>query len=309
MSIVRNILLWSSKNSWLINNVPKYSFVRRAVKRFMPGETIEDAIAAASALQGEEISSIFTQLGENVNDLSEAKKVAEHFMDVLQKIEDNKLNAVVSLKLTQIGLDLSFEDALENFKSIAAKAAELNNDVWIDMEEHSYTDATIKFFREVKKDYSNVGICLQAYLYRTEKDIADLLPVSPAIRLVKGAYREPNDIAMEKKSDVDENYLKLAKLLLEESKKSGVRVVIATHDAGLVKKVGAYADEISLPKENFEVQMLYGIMNNELRRLAKDGYKTGILISYGSAWFPWYIRRLAERPANVWFVLKNIFRR
>jgi proline dehydrogenase len=308
MAIAKNILLWSSKNPWLLTNVPKYGFVQKAVKRFLPGEAVEDAIAAAAKLTNDGISSVLTQLGENVNDLPEAKKIADHFIDVLQKIEDNKLDAVVSLKLTQIGLDLSFEDALVNFKSIVKKAAELNNDVWIDMEEHSYTDTTIKFYREVKKDFSNVGICLQAYLYRTEKDIADLLPIAPNIRLVKGAYREPDNIAIPKKSDVDENYLKLTKTLLKEAKDSSIQVILGTHDVGLLKKVEAIANEIDLPQEKIAVQMLYGIMNEDLRCIGKDGYKAGILISYGSAWFPWYIRRLAERPANVWFVLKNILK-
>ena len=307
MPLMRSILLWGSKNQWLRNNVPRMGFVQRALKRFMPGENMEDALSAAGVFHNENIPAVFTYLGENITNLSEAGQVTAHYLSLIDKIGEKNLDIEVSLKLTQLGLDLSFEKSLENFKTITKSALEKDNVVWIDMEASNYVDTTIRFYKKAKEEYTNTGLCLQAYLYRTEKDIEDLLKLSPCIRLVKGAYKEPADVAFKEKREVDENYLKLSKMLLQSVKNSSARAAFGTHDISLVKAIEEEGKGLNIPKDKIEFQMLYGIKTNEQKRLAGEGYNLRVLISYGEAWFPWYMRRLAERPANVGFVLKNLF--
>jgi len=307
MGISRNLLLWGSKNPWLLNHVPNYKFVKKAVKRFMPGEELNDAIDAARDFSLKGIPTVFTHLGENITELKEADEVTNHYLDVLDKISKNNIETEVSLKLTQIGLDLSFDKSLENFKTITKKADSLKNFTWIDMEGSPYTSTTLDFYKRVKEDYQNSGICLQAYLLRTENDLKDLLKIKPSIRLVKGAYNEPKDIAFEKKSDVDDNYFRLAEILLNEIRDNNLKAAFATHDIDLINKIIDSAGKLNVPKDKLEFQMLYGIKTAEQLKLVKKGYKLKVLISYGAAWYPWYMRRLAERPANVGFVIKNIF--
>lgn len=307
MGISRELLLWGSKNPWLLNHVPNYKFVKKAVKRFMPGEDLDDAITAAKDFQQKGIPTVFTRLGENITDLKDADEVTNHYLEVLDKISENNVKSEISLKLTQIGLDLSFEKSLENFKSITEKAESLNNFTWIDMEGSPYTSTTIDFYKRIKENYQNSGICLQAYLKRTEKDLKDLLTIKPSIRLVKGAYSESNNIAFEKKNDVDKNYYKLSEIMLNEIRDNNLRIAFATHDINLINKITEAAVKLNVPKDKLEFQMLYGIKTSGQLRLVKEGYKLKVLISYGSAWYPWYMRRLAERPANVGFVIRNIF--
>ncbi len=309
MGLSRNLLLWGSKNPWLLNHVPHYKFVKKAVKRFMPGENLSDAITAAKDFLQKGIPTIFTRLGENITQVSEAQEVRDHYIDVLEKINFEKIETEISLKLTQIGLDLSFDSSLNNFNSIVQKALGLNNFVWIDMEGSSYTDKTIDFYRRTKLLYKNSGICLQSYLKRTEKDLQSLIDVKPNIRLVKGAYNEPNEIAFGNKIDVDNNYLKLANILLTQVKENGIKAIFGTHDLKIIKEIKKLAIELKVPRDQIEFHMLYGIKPNEQLRLVNEGYKLKVLISYGSTWYPWYMRRLAERPANVGFVLKNIYTR
>ena len=309
MGISRNLLLWGSKNQWLLNNVPNYGFVKRAVKRFMPGEALSDAIEAAKDFLKKDISTVFTRLGENITHINEAQEVRDHYIDVIEKIYSEKIKTEVSLKLTQIGLDLSFDKSLEYFNSIASKALTAGNFVWIDMEGSFYTDVTIDFYRGAKTINENTGVCMQSYLKRTEKDLESLLGIKPNIRLVKGAYNEPKEIAFEDKSDVDKNYLRLAGILLAHVKGIGIRAVFGTHDLKLIGEIEKISAGLNIPRNQLEFHMLYGIKPNEQLRLVKEGYKLKVLISYGSAWYPWYMRRLAERPANVGFVLKNIFSR
>jgi proline dehydrogenase len=303
---MRNILLAGSQSRWLREHAMRYGFVRRAVSRFMPGEEPENALTAACELQKLGISTLFTRLGENITDERESIKVADHYLDLLQRIGDLALSGELSIKLTQLGLDLSPALCYENLRRIVGSAGP-GSVVWIDMEASNYVDLTLDLYRRARAAFSNVGVCLQAYLYRTQADLQSLLPLGPAIRLVKGAYRESPDRAFPRKSDVDENFFTLTKRLFsEEARMTGTRVAIGTHDLRLIRRTEEYARTVGISKDSFQFQMLYGIQRQEQLRLAQAGYTTKVLISYGSYWFPWYMRRLAERPANVLFVLRSL---
>ncbi|HEV2233933.1 MAG TPA: proline dehydrogenase family protein [Terriglobia bacterium] len=307
MTVMRSFFLFCSQNKWMREHATRYGFVRRAVSRFMPGETVSDALTSAISLQGQSIGSVFTLLGENVSDPAEAERVTAHYVDVLRRIRETGLLTEVSIKLTQLGLDLSPELCYANVKKIIEQAG-AGSVVWIDMEASNYVDATLELYRRARQAYPNVGICLQAYLYRTAKDIANLLPLGPAIRLVKGAYQEPATVAYPRKKDVDENYFALAKQMLSDDARAvGLRAAFATHDRKLIQRIIDDAELKKLGKDSFEFQMLYGIQREEQLRLAREGWKSIVLIAYGSFWFPWYMRRLAERPANILFVLRNLF--
>lgn len=309
MSIARTVLLWMSENKKLREIVPQFGFVRRAVHRFIPGEQLEDALAAAEQLRTRGISTIVTRLGENVTQMSEAEEVSNYYLDALEQIHRRNLDCFISVKLTQMGFDIDKEQCYRFFARLAKRAKELSNLVWIDMEGTTYTEDTIVFYERARKEFDNVGLCLQSYLYRTENDVKRLLPSSPLIRLVKGAYKEPPNLAMPKKADVDANYFRLARTLLQNTHRTGRVHGLGTHDKNLVGKIIEEAKHMNLLNGQFEFQMLYGIQTSEQERLKSEGYRVRVLISYGTYWFPWYLRRLAERPANVWFVLKNIFPR
>jgi len=307
MTFVRSLLLAASQNLWLREHAVKYPFVRRSVSRFMPGETLDAALEAARTLQQKNIATVFTHLGENVADRAEARRVAEHYLEVLGRVHELKLPAEVSVKLTQLGLDLSQDFCFENLERII-QHENGNSIVWVDMEASNYVDTTLELYRRALKSFPNVGICLQAYLYRTKKDLADLLPLKPSIRLVKGAYKEPASIAFPKKSDVDENYFKLAEEMLR-AKMAGhcPRAAFGTHDVPLIRRLSHYVRAQGLPASDLEVQMLYGIQRAEQERLAREGSRSIVLVAYGSYWYPWFVRRLAERPANLWFMVRNVF--
>ena len=272
----------------------------------MPGENLNDAIEAAKKLKEQKLGTVFTYLGENLNNISEAIAVKDYYIDILKKISLADINAETSLKLTQLGLDISFEKSIDFFEEIAAKAKEQNNFVWIDIEGSRYTQVTIDFYNQVHKKFNNTGLCLQAYLFRTRNDIENNLDNSASIRLVKGAYREPPEVAYQKKSDVDENYLKIAEMLLQQSLNSERRIVFGTHDLRIINHIIQTAGKLKI--NELEFHLLYGIKKVEQAKLAQD-YIVKTLISYGESWFPWYMRRLAERPANIWFVLKDVFLR
>lgn len=307
MALGRNILLWASRNEWLKSRVPKMKFVQRAVKRFMPGTTPEDAITATRELLKYKIPTTFTHLGENITTLEEAEENTKHYLDLLDKIKRVNLDIEVSLKLTQIGFDLSFDKTLELFSSIVQKARDLTNNVFIDIEDSSYVDKTIEFYKQIKKNNDNVGLCLQAYLYRTMDDLKGMSGINPWIRLVKGAYKEPSSVAFPKITQVNDNYMVLSNYLLEKIKEKGIRIAFGTHDLNIQEQIKLQAERLGIPKEKIEFQMLYGIKTAEQYKLASEGYNVRTLISYGMHWYPWYMRRLAERPANVGFVLKNLF--
>ena len=305
MGLARTGLLWISENRKLRQALPKFRFVRRAVTRFMPGEELADAIGAAKKLSSKSINSIFTHLGENVAAEDEARTVADHYVRTLKHIASQKLDACVSLKLTQVGLDLSEDLCFENLRAVVDEAHRHGIWVWVDMEQSQYVDRTLGIYRRIRSEFPRVGVCLQSYLYRTEKDLEDLLPLKPGIRLVKGAYKEPATVAFPRKADVDANYFALAKKMLEQAPQ-GVFVGIGTHDTALISRIQWEAQRLGVQRDVYEFQLLFGIKTDEQHKLASEGYRVRCLISYGSFWFPWYVRRLAERPANVFFVLKNL---
>jgi proline dehydrogenase len=306
MGLARNTLLWISENRKLRQALPKYKFIRRAVSRFMPGELLEDALQAAERLKPQSINTVFTLLGENVTDEREAKLEVGHYVDMLRQINKRGLDTYVSVKLTHLGLDLNEELCVNNLQAIVAEAIALNNMVWIDMEQSQYVDRTIDVFKKVRRDNPNVGLCLQSYLYRTEKDLENLFPHKPAIRFVKGAYKESPSVAFGKKSDVDKNFFKLCKATLGQTR-NGAKLVVGTHDMQLIRRIQREAELAGVKRIDYEFHLLYGIQTNEQLELARGGYLIRVLISYGSFWFPWYVRRLAERPANVWFVVRKMF--
>ncbi|OGU65512.1 MAG: hypothetical protein A2W30_03445 [Ignavibacteria bacterium RBG_16_36_9] len=307
MGISRNILLWASRNEWLKSRIPKMKFVQKAVKRFMPGEKVKNAILATRELLKYNIPTTFTHLGENITTLEEAEINTQHYLNLLDEISKEKLDIEVSLKLTHIGLDLSFDKTFELFSNISEKVKSLENNVFIDIEDSTYVDKTINFYKKIKEKYSNVGLCLQAYLYRTMDDIRSLTEINPWIRLVKGAYKEPSTVAFKKMDQVNENFIAISRFLLQQLIEKDIRVAFATHDLLLQEHIKSEAQKVGLQKNKLEFQMLYGIKTSAQYKLASDGYKIRTLISYGEHWYPWYMRRLAERPANVWFILKNIF--
>lgn len=309
MALMRSILLWGSRNEALRKTFPRFGFIRKAVSRFMPGEDIVDALNAAQVLQSKGITTVVTHLGENLSDENEANNVAEHYLAVLKHIHERNLDCHISLKLTQLGLDFNEELCYKLLSRIISKANTMGNFVWIDMESSPYVDVTLRLYKRARSEYSNVGVCLQSYLYRSSDDVNRLLPLSPSIRLVKGAYAEPKDVAYRKKKDVDANFLILAKWLLHQGKGGDVRTGIGTHDYTLLQQIYAAAEQEGISKNSYEIQMLYGIQTEQQLRLVKNGFRVRVLISYGTFWFPWYMRRLAERPANVLFVLRNIFAR
>jgi proline dehydrogenase len=306
MGLARNTLLWISENRKLRQALPRYAFIRRAVSRFMPGEELEDALKAAELLKPQSINTVFTHLGENVTDESEARKDAQDYLETLRQVKQRGLDTHVSVKLTHLGLDLNERACIDNLVAIVTEAKAVGNMVWIDMEQSHYVDRTLDIYKQVRKEFPNVGLCLQAYLYRTEKDLEGLLPYSPVIRFVKGAYKEPHSIAFKKKSDVDANFFKLTTTLMQHVK-TGSKVVVGTHDTKLIRSIQDKAARLGLSKKEYEFHLLFGIQSNEQLRLAREGYSIRVLISYGSFWFPWYVRRLAERPANVWFVMRKMF--
>jgi proline dehydrogenase len=291
----------------LRENAVNYPFVRRSVSRFMPGENLDAALDAAGALAQRQIRSVFTYLGENVADRAEAGRVTEHYVEVLQRIHASGLSTEVSVKLTQLGLDLSPDFCFENLEKIILQEKK-EAIVWVDMEASSYVGATLEIYKKALRKYPHVGICLQAYLYRTKKDLDELLPMRPSIRLVKGAYKEPAEIAYPKKQDVDESYFTLGQAMLAaQASGTCVRAAFGTHDVRLIRRLAEHAAKCGLAKQDFEVQMLYGIQREEQERLAREGYRSGVLVAYGNYWFPWFVRRLAERPANLWFMARNLF--
>jgi len=307
MSVMRSLLLAASQNRWLRGRASHYKFVRRSVSRFMPGEEVEDAIGAAKILESKKIAGVFTRLGENIADVREAEEVTQHYVDVLRKIREAGLHTEISVKLTQLGLDQSTELCIANVKRIV-EGENPDKTVWIDMEASNYVDATLDVYRKVLAQFPRTGVCLQAYLFRTKPDLEKLLALKPSVRLVKGAYKEPAEVAYPVKRDVDESYFSLGQEMLRAQRDGRMfRVAFGTHDTALIQRLADFTAKEAMPKNALEIQMLYGIQRAEQERLATAGYRSGVLVAYGSYWYPWFVRRLAERPANLWFMVKNLF--
>ena len=294
-------------NRWLRDRLPRLRFTKRAVRKFMPGEDAESALVAAESYRADGISAMFTRLGENLVRIEDADEVADHYLGLIDTIRARGIAGEVSVKLTQLGFDLDAERTFGHVSGLAERAGAAGQTLWIDMEASGYAESTIAFYERLKVAHPNAGLCLQAYLRRTAADIQRLLPLDPAVRLVKGAYAEPAAIAYQKKPEVDANYVALAVSMLEAVRGGRtVRIGLGTHDVRLIDQITEHGAALGLPKTAVEVQMLYGIRPGEQRRLAAEGYSVRALIAYGEAWYPWYMRRLAERPANVIFALRQL---
>ncbi len=317
--MLRKLLLWGSENAFFSNRIAHLAFVRRAVRRFMPGETSAEAIEEVVRLSTSCIGSVLALLGENVTEADEANDVTRHYEGVLKEIAARDLDAEISVKPTQLGIDIGSDLVTANLERILTIAEEHGQFVWIDMEGSGYVDRTLHLYRVARSRHMNTGICLQAYLRRTAGDLAALLPIKPSIRLVKGAYAEAAEVAFPRKRDVDQNYLQLARTLLDEVRggvvgggvvRGGVlRAAFATHDERLIGRIQEEAAQRGLTLGDLEFQMLYGIGTTKQKELAAQGHRVQVHISYGTAWFPWYMRRLAERPANLWFVMRKMVSR
>jgi proline dehydrogenase len=308
--MVKRALLWASRNQWLAHHLPRYRFAQAAARRFMPGEDLEAALSAAEALSRDRITTVLSRLGENVTSLGVTDHVAEHYAMVLDRIAERRLPAQISLKLTHLGLALSTTRTSDHLRALAAHAASHDSSVWVDMEGSAYTQSTLDVFLDALGSHQNIGLCIQAYLRRTERDLEQLLGRTTAIRLVKGAYAEPADIAFPRKRDVDDAYHRLALRLLKTATGKNPRVgpppALATHDTRLIDRIADDAVNLGVPRDAYEIQMLYGIRTPDQHRLAQAGSKVRVLISYGPEWFAWFVRRLAERPANLAFVARNL---
>lgn len=305
---MRTVLLWMARNSWLRRRIPRLWLARRAVRRFMPSEDPEVALEVAAGFDREGIGTLFTRLGENLTRMDEADATAAHYLDMLDRIAARGLAGELSVKPTQLGLDLDVERTFAHLAALAERAARDGRVVWLDMEGSAYTESTVALYERLKARHPNVGICLQAYLRRSATDVQRLLPLDPAIRLVKGAYDEPATIAYRSRREVDAGYAALAVALLDaRAAGRGVRIGLGTHDVELIEQIAAHAAALGLDRRSFEVQMLYGIRLDQQRRLAAAGFRVVDLIAYGPAWYAWYLRRLAERPANILFAVRQIF--
>ena len=305
--MLRQTFLTLSNSRELQDIALNNGLARRFALRFVAGETLEQAVKAIRSLNGKGIMATFDHLGENVSTADEARAAADSYIDVLDKIKSTGINSNVSLKLTQMGLDIDEDLCFDNVSRICARAHDLGNFVRLDMESTAYTDRTLDMFRRLwhKSGYRNLGVVLQAYLYRTEEDVREMNRLEARVRLCKGAYNEPADVAFPKKADVDRNYAKLAALLLREGNYPG----IATHDARLIEFVKRYVASHGIAPTKFEFQMLYGVRRELQANLVEQGYNMRVYVPYGREWYPYFMRRLAERPANVLFVAGNLLRR
>ncbi len=306
MSLGRSILLAAAKSQALNDFALRSRVVKRATKAFMPGERPEDALDAGAQLAKDGRTLLYTKLGEAITSIAEADAVRDHYLWFFDQLKARGLAAQVSIKPTQLGLDQSEAKCREHCLALAAKAESVGSALWIDMEDSTYVDRTLALYEAVKARHARTGLALQAYLFRTPKDLERLRPLKPVIRLVKGAYAEPANVAFPKKADTDAAYEAISRTMLDWAKAGECTPILGTHDIALIDRLVAYAQAIGLAKGKYEIHMLYGIREKEQQRYRRDGHGVATLISYGSAWFRWYMRRLAERPANVLFVAKSI---
>lgn len=318
--MLRSFLIYLSKAAWAQSMVGSWGFAWRTASRFVAGTKIDDAIQSIRELNAKGINVTLDHLGEHTSKPEEASEATAEILNTLDEIKNSKVRASVSIKLTQIGLGLDEAMCAQNLERILARAREHHNFIRIDMEDTPYTDRTINLYYQMrKKGYKNTGMVLQAYLYRTEADLRRLLEEKTSLRLVKGAYNEPADKAFPKKADVDANYDLLTKIMLDaalatkssEASPDGFfppLAAIATHDEDRIAFAKQYAQKINLPRDAVEFQMLYGIRRDLQEQLVSEGYPVRVYVPFGTHWYPYFMRRLAERPANVWFFLSNFFR-
>ena len=302
--MLRSTLLKLSQSKGFANWVTSNAKTRKMARRFVAGEGLDEALVASRVCNDHGMMVSLDYLGENVSSAADAQHSRDAYLEVFEKIAEQKLNANVSCKLTALGLDLSPEFCEGLVLSIVERAAGTDNFLRVDMEGSEYTQRTIDLVKRVRSQSPVIGTVIQAYLYRSERDIQDLLTYGCRIRLCKGAYKESPEVAFEKKADVDGNYIRLIKLLLP----SGFYHGIATHDPKMIGATIRCAAENKISKEDFEFQMLYGVRTDLQKRLVRDGYRVRVYIPYGNDWFPYFMRRLAERPANVGFFIRNFFR-
>ncbi|MEK6335147.1 MAG: proline dehydrogenase family protein [Acidobacteriota bacterium] len=304
--LTRSALIYLSRHEGLKDFAARFSLFRKLTTRFIAGEGIEEAITAIREVNKRGCSASFDHLNESVGSIAETDAEVTEYLDVLARIEETGINSNVSIKLSQFGLKIDPDLAYRNARRVVEDAARRGNFVRVDMEESSLTQATIDVFKRLRAEFglNDVGIVLQSYLYRTEEDARDLLKIPARIRLCKGAYNEPPEVAYPDKKDVDDNYVRVMQLLLS----SGTYHGIATHDPKMIGATIEYAQREGLRKDAFEFQMLFGIRRDLQEQLARDGYGMRVYVPYGKHWYPYFMRRLAERPANIWFVMKNLWK-
>jgi proline dehydrogenase len=302
--ISRNALLWLSQREGLKDFAARFGFFKKLTTRFVAGDTIDEVIPLIRQLNAENCTASFDHLNESVGSAAEAEKEVAEYLNILTKIDEQRVRSNVSIKLTQFGLAIDPELAYRNARRVVEEAQRRANFVRVDMEGSDATQATIDIFKRLRAEFglNDVGIVLQSYLYRTYADAQELVKLPARIRICKGAYNEPPEVAFPDKKDVDANYVKVMQLLLG----SGIYHGIATHDPKMIDATIDFARREGIGKEKFEFQMLYGVRRDLQRQLARDGFNVRIYVPYGKHWYPYFMRRLAERPANVWFVLKNL---
>ena len=307
---MRSALLWASTNKRMERLVRSSRATRRLVNRFMPGETREDVLRAVRRLAKQDTPAIVTHLGENVTTDDAAEESVAEYERLLDDFATERahgiIDAHISVKLTQFGWDFDRAGALERVRRLAKSAADAASMLVIDMESSAYVEPTIEAYEQLAGDSCKVGLCLQAYLHRTPGDLRRLLPLKPFIRLVKGAYREDRSVTLQQRGDIDERYHSVARDLLAATQ-HGARVAFGTHDLKLISRIRQTARDYGVPESDFEIQMLYGIQDAGRRQIAAEGVHTRVLISYGNAWYAWFMRRLAEKPSNLLLVGRNLF--
>ena len=302
--ITRSALIWLSRQEGLKDFATSLPLFKKLTTRFVAGDDINDTIPIIRQINSENATASFDHLNESVGSAEEAEREVTEYLNILAKIDETKIRSNVSIKLTQFGLGLDPELAYRNARRIVEEAQRRGNFVRVDMEDSNVTQVTIDIFKRLRSEFglNDVGIVLQSYLYRTLADAQELVKLPARIRICKGAYNEPPEVAFPDKKDVDANYVKVMQVLLS----SGTYHGIATHDPKMIDATVDFARREGIGKEKFEFQMLYGVRRDLQRQLARDGYNLRIYVPYGKYWYPYFMRRLAERPANIWFVLKNL---
>ncbi len=301
---MRALLLYLAHREGFKDFALKFEVLRKTAWRFVAGEKLDDAVRVVKEVNDLQISGTLDFLGENTLSLEDAQNAAREIMEILDRIQAERIDCNISVKLTQLGLGLGTEACLRNLFSIVRHARDLKNFVRVDMEDSTWTQNTLDMIRQVHRETHNVGAVIQAYLYRSENDARQLIEDGIRIRLCKGAYLEPDSIAFRKKSDTDANFIRIMRFMLE----SGIYHAIATHDEGIITATREFAEVKGIPRSRFEFQMLYGVRRDLQQKLARQGYNVRVYIPYGRRWYPYFMRRLAERPANLMFILRNFFR-